>query len=101
MADKKNSFTLQQGETFVFAVKTKDSFNNGLNKDHTWLNSGIATMSFTKDGKPQLIVNQAFAPRMRPDKADESLIKPEPLFLFPLEERVVNNGEADEKSKTA
>ena len=82
-------------------MKAKNSFNNGLNNKASWLDDGIATMSFTKDGKPQLIINQAFAPRMRPDKADESLIKPEPLFLFPLEERVVNNGEADEKSKTA
>ena len=101
MADKKNSFTLQQGETFVFGINVKNEYVDGLEKKTSWQKNGIATMSFTKDGKPQLIVNQAFAPRMRPDKADESLIKPEPLFLFPLEERVVNNGEANEKSKTA
>lgn len=100
MADKKNSFTLQQGETFVFGVSVKNEYVDGFEKKTSWLHNGIATMSFTKDGKPQLIVNQLMAPRMVLNK-DNGTQKPEALHLFVREERVVNNGEADEKSKTA
>ena len=57
-------------------------------------------MSFTKDGQPQLIVNQLMAPRMVLNK-DNGTQKPEALHLFVRRERVVNNGEANEKSKTA
>ena len=100
MADKKNSFTLQQGETFVFGVSVKNEYVDGFEKKTSWLNNGIATMSFTKDGQPQLIVNQLMAPRMVLNPANGTQ-KPEALHLFVREERVVNNGEANEKSKTA
>lgn len=100
MADKKNSFTLQQGETFVFGINVKNEYVDGLEKKTSWQKNGIATMSFTKDGKPQLIVNQLMAPRMVLNVADGTS-KPEALHLFVREERVVNSGEANEKSKTA
>ena len=76
MADKKNSFTLQQGETFVFGINVKNEYVDGL-EENLLAKNGIATMSFKKDGKPQLIVNQLMAPRMVINVADgTSKLKP-------------------------